>query len=93
MEKPKLGKYEPSCNLAHGLVNKLSAIVGHCDLLKDQAPEDSECQKRLAAIRSIAKNMADELHGHKCDLEVIAREAMKKPPVCLTPVSSSKQLT
>ena len=89
MEKANLGNYEPSCTLAHGLVNKLAAIVGHCDLLKDYAPEDSECQKRLAAIRSIAKNMADELHGHTCDLEVIAREARKKPPVCPTPVSDS----
>ena len=79
--------------MAHGLVNKLSAIVGHCDLLKDRASEDLECQKRLDAIRSIAKSMADELHAHKCDLEVIAREAMKKPLVCPTPVSNSKQLT
>jgi hypothetical protein len=91
VDKPDLGKYQPSCNLTHGLVNKLSVIVGYCDLLKDDALEDSKCRKRLDAIRSIAKGMADELLGHQCDLEVILREARKKPPLNDKPVSTSKQ--
>jgi hypothetical protein len=68
VDKPELGKYQPSCNLAHGLVNKLSAIVGYCDLLKDDAPEDSVYRNRLDSIRIIAKSMAQELQQHECDL-------------------------
>jgi hypothetical protein len=91
VDKPDLGKYQPSCNLAHGLVNKLSLIVGYCDLLKDDALEDSKCRKRLDAIRGIAKDMAHELLGHQCELEVILRKASKKPPLSDEPVSTSKQ--
>ena len=91
VDKPDLGKYQPSCNLAHGLVNKLSVIVGYCDLAKDDVPEDSKCRKHMEAIRSIAKNMAEELLRHQCDLEVIMRDARKKPPPSSKPVSASKQ--
>jgi hypothetical protein len=91
VDKPDLGKYQPSCNLAHGLVNKLSVIIGYCDLLKDEAPEDSECQKRLDAVRAITKDMAAELLRHQCDIEVIMREARKKPPLSGKPISVSKQ--
>jgi hypothetical protein len=31
VDKPDLGKYQPSCLLAHELVNKLSVVVGYCE--------------------------------------------------------------
>jgi hypothetical protein len=68
-----------------------SGLSGYCDLLKDDALEDSKCRKRLDAIRSIAKGMAAELLGRQCDLEVILREERKKPPLNDKPVSTSKQ--
>lgn len=73
MEKRNLGKHQPSCILAHDLINKLTVIVGRCDLLKERAPEDSECLKHLALIRDAAKAMAEELNQHQCRLDAMMR--------------------
>jgi len=90
MEKSDLGKYQPSCLLAHGLVNKLSIIVGYCDLLKDHAPDDSVCQKQLHAIREVAKEMATELNQHQCAIDAATREVVSKS---LQSISVSTQST
>ena len=72
--------YRPGCLLAHSLVNKLSIIVGQCDLLHEKAPEDPECLRRLLIIRDLAKSIAKELNEHQCHLDEITRkEAAKKP--------------
>jgi hypothetical protein len=77
VEKPDLGKYQPSCLLAHELVNKLSVVVGYCDLLRDHMPEDSVAQEQLCKIRELAKAMAEELNTHQCAIEAMTREALK----------------
>jgi len=79
MEKPDLDKYKPCCNLAHEFVNKLSAIVGYCELMEDRATEDPECRARLEAIRKIAKEMAEALATHQCELHDLIRQDRKKP--------------
>ena len=79
VDRPDLGKYQPSCNLAHGLVNKLAVIVGHCDLLRDEADAGSLREKHLLAIRKIAQQMANDLNQHQCDLEFLASELSKRP--------------
>jgi hypothetical protein len=79
MEKPEPGKYKPCCSLAHEFVNKLSAIVGYCDLMEEHATEDSECQRRLQAIRNIARGMAESLSKHQCELDDLIQDEKKKP--------------
>jgi hypothetical protein len=71
MENIDLGRYQPSCILAHSLINKLSAIIGNCDLLKEEAPEDPKCLQRLGFIRETARAMAEELRVHQCHLGLI----------------------
>jgi hypothetical protein len=88
VDKADLKKYQPSCFLAHGLVNKLSVIAGYCDLLKDDTPEGSKCQERLIIIRKIAKQMVDELREHQCAIDGLTREAMKTAPLGRKPVST-----
>lgn len=44
------GKHEPACLLAHDLVNRLSAIIGYCDLVIEKAEKETECAKRLRLI-------------------------------------------
>jgi|GraSoiStandDraft_47_1057283.scaffolds.fasta_scaffold420467_1 hypothetical protein len=78
VDKPDLGKYQPSCLLAHELVNKLSVVVGYCDLLRDHVPDDSPGQVQLRKIREMAKTMAEELNAHQCSIETLTREAIKK---------------
>jgi hypothetical protein len=58
--------YQPSCILAHDLINRLSVIAGYCDLLRDEAPEDSECYRRLLKIREIAHSAATDLNTRPC---------------------------
>ena len=77
VDQPDLGKYQPSCLLAHELVNKLSVVVGYCDLLKDHMPEDSAGQEQLRKIREIGLSMAEELTAHQCSIEAMTREALK----------------
>lgn len=64
-------KYKPRCLFAHDLVNKLSAIIGYCDLLIDKAEEDTECAKRLRLIHKLAKSAAKELAEHECELSLV----------------------
>jgi hypothetical protein len=70
-----LEKHEPACLLAHDLVNKLSAIIGYCDLLIEKAEENTECAKRLSLIRKFAQSAAKELADHQCQLSSVIRSA------------------
>ena len=67
------GCHEPTCLLAHRLVNKLSAIIGNCDLLNEQVEAGSECAKRLSLIHDVAQEMAKELNEHQCELAEVVR--------------------
>ncbi len=48
-------------SLAHGLNNKLSVIVGTCDLLIEKMPEGSPLLRQMSVIRDAAKSMAVEI--------------------------------
>lgn len=75
-----MGKHQPRCNLAHALVNKLSVIVGSCDLMKGEMEENTVCSQRLETIRRVALDMAENLQHQQCQLGDLIREADKKPP-------------
>lgn len=68
MEKPSRKSYEPECPLAHNLINKLSVIVGHCDLLVERIPETSPLWGRMLLVRDLAKSVGEELGQLECDL-------------------------
>jgi hypothetical protein len=59
--------------LAHEMINRLSVIIGNCDLVGTKIPADSECAKRLSAIRESAHVMAAELSRHQCELNGLMR--------------------
>ena len=60
--------YQLACFFAHHLINKLSTIVGSCDLASPQMEPSNEPAKYLALIRDTAKDMARELVEHQCQL-------------------------
>lgn len=68
MEKPSKKPYETECPLAHHLINKLSVIVGNCDLLVERIPETSPLWERMLLVRDLAKSVAGELGQIECDL-------------------------
>ena len=65
---------QPACMAAHHLVNQLSAIVGHCDLLLEMTEQGTEQARRLAMIRDIASTAVKELSEHQRKLEAEARK-------------------
>jgi len=60
------GGNDSLCRLAHDLYNKLSVILGCCELLEDVAEAGSECAKRLGTIRDAAHAMSRELQRRHC---------------------------
>lgn len=57
---------------AHKLINKLSIIIGNCDLLIQKTDVDAEQARRVALIREIADTAVKELieHQRQAELEV-----------------------
>jgi len=74
----KKAKYQTN-TLAHELINRLSIIVGNCDLLKEDLPGDSEAGKRLCLIKDVAKSMAEDLHRHQAHPGLMTRTPARNP--------------
>ncbi len=76
-------EYQPKSIVSHNFINKLSVIIGSCQLLKEKAEHggqfDPECMHRLAAIHEIAKAMADELKAYQGELDSVARMEIFEP--------------
>jgi hypothetical protein len=68
MTQPNEERRQPVCLLAQSLLNKVSAIVGFCDLLKEEAKEGTVCARRLASVRDLAVSAAEELVEYQCRL-------------------------
>jgi hypothetical protein len=83
MEKSD-GRPVPVCMLAHEMINRLSVIVGNCDLMGTKISADSECAKRLSAIRESACVMAAELNRHQCELQGLMRTTVMEKGKFLT---------
>ena len=73
--KSKGDRHQPACMAAHDLVNKLAAIVGHCDLLIEVTEQGTESARRLALIRDIAESAVKELNEHQRKIEAERRKA------------------
>ncbi len=76
MESAKRDSYQPACMMSHEFLNKLSVIIGTCDLLQETADSDSPCVRRLITIREIAQHMANQLKQHQCQLDCVTRTMM-----------------
>jgi hypothetical protein len=45
----------------HDLINKLSVIIGNCDLLNEMTAQGTETARRISVIRAIADEAVKEL--------------------------------
>lgn len=63
--------------VAHDLINKLSIIVGHCDLLKQELPENSTNTEHLHLIQDAAKSVVKELRKYQSNSRVAANKAVR----------------
>ena len=78
MEKSNRESYQPPCLFAHHLINKLSTIVGSCDLASEQVEPGTEYAKHLAFIRNTAKQIAREIIVHQRQLTEASRKEVQK---------------
>lgn len=70
MKKPTGKAVEPSCLLAHNLLNRISVIVSECEFLRMAGVDyNEEMGRRLDVIRETALRMGEELAEHECKLE------------------------
>ncbi len=63
---PAYVRPQPACLLTHNLINRLSIIIGYCDLMGENEEQGSEAAKRLNLIRDAAQQMAKELVEYQC---------------------------
>ena len=83
------------CLLAHNVVNKLAAILGHCEIFDVEAREHPECIERLHKIRDLASSAVTILQDGECETKAVtrildlenafARAAQRAPRVMQTP--------
>lgn len=78
------GSPVPVCMLAHEMINRLSVIIGSCDIVGAKIPADSDCVKHLLAIRESARVMAAELGRHQCELNGLMRTTVMEKGKFLT---------
>jgi hypothetical protein len=67
--------HQPACMAAHDLINKLAAIVGHCDLLNEMTEQGTKSAKTIAVIRDIAESSIKELREHQREIEANNQKA------------------
>lgn len=67
-------RHEPACMEAHNLVNTLSAIISHCDLLSEKIEPDTDAARRLATVPDLTESSVKQLTEH---LRALAAESEK----------------
>jgi len=76
-KKSGVAKYQPRCLLSHEFLNKLSVIIGSCDLLLEEQAEspnlDAQRARRVEVVRDIARQMAGDLKEHTCELDGLTK--------------------
>jgi len=75
MQNPTTECDRTACSLACQLIDKLTVIVGNCDLLREEMESGPADARRLDLIRSMAKEIAKELGGCQCRLLEAVRSA------------------
>jgi hypothetical protein len=66
--------YGRLCVLAHDLNNKLSVIVGQCEVLSSHEGVTAECAQRLEKIKELAIAMSKRINGSDCRMVVSGEE-------------------
>jgi hypothetical protein len=61
----KRAHHRPAGMPAHDLLDKLSVIVGYCDLLNEMTEPGSEYARRVGKIREGADSVVKELVEHQ----------------------------
>jgi hypothetical protein len=90
MESAKRENYQPDCVMFHDFINKLSVIIGSCDVVQEREDCSPECARRIITIRDAAQQMAEELKRHQCQLDSATRTFLRSRENPVTVSGKSK---
>lgn len=80
MDRKTSNASTPTCLFSHTLLNKLSVIIGSCDIaleqLKTDSTPESQVGRRVTVVREIAWELVDELKDHQCLLDGVTKTAL-----------------
>jgi len=69
--------HQPTCLMSHSFLNRLSVIIGSCDIVLHEAEAsgsiDSQTMRRLTVVRGIAWELVNDLRQHECRLDAATR--------------------
>jgi|HubBroStandDraft_6_1064221.scaffolds.fasta_scaffold329434_2 hypothetical protein len=68
MEESSAPRHQPASQVAHDLMNKLSVLIGQCDLLMEKTPQESPTMKHALTIQMVARSMVEGLNELQSDL-------------------------
>jgi len=74
----KAERHAPACTVSHQVLNKLSIIIGNCDLLIEKTEQGTEYAKRLGVIREVAITTVNELVEHQRQLEAAVQKTNQR---------------
>jgi len=77
-------EYQASCMLSHDLINKLTVVVGTCDLLQQRIEQlagkaDPDFVKKVALIRKVSKEIVEQMAKHTCRMDVTSKGLDAQP--------------
>jgi len=81
---PLPAAYDRLCILAHDLNNKLSVIVGECELLSQHDEVTPECSRRLTRLKELAISMSKRINGSDCRMIAAGEEREKSAPALVS---------
>jgi hypothetical protein len=76
--KSKAERHAPACMLAHQMINKVSAIIGHCDLFLEKTEPGTPHANRISVIREIAQTAVKELVEHQQQVEAETQRSNRR---------------
>jgi hypothetical protein len=62
--------------VAHNMVNILSDIIGHCDLLSEKIEQGTEAARGLATVRDLAESAVKQLTEHQQEIAAESRKTV-----------------
>ena len=84
MVRKQESKNAPSCLLSHAALNKLSVIIGSCDLalqqMKASKARQPQTERRVAVVREMAWELVNQMREYGCQLDTATRSRLLTTP-------------
>lgn len=84
MVRKQESKEAPSCLLSHEALNRLSVIIGSCDLalqqMKASKTRQPQAERRVEVVRQMAWELVNQVREYGCQLDTATRSRLLTTP-------------